>query len=134
MVLKKMAKISKKVSMLGDDDPFSRYQRHHLIIKQEGSGNGKVSVLINLDSIAKDLGRKSKQIVSFLSKLNATSYQQKNKCYYLRGHFEESFLNNQIQLFINKFILCKTCGNPETTDEIESVCLACGSLNKFQQL
>lgn len=110
------------------DDPFSRYRRHKATIKQEGSGNGKTTIITNLNQIAKDVERDEKSIGSFLAKKLGTRFKidSKTKRTIINGHFTSDEIDSLIQNFIETKVLCKICGNPET-DSVQKVCRACGS-------
>jgi translation initiation factor 2 beta subunit (eIF-2beta)/eIF-5 len=68
-------------------DPFARYKRHKIQIKQEGSGNGKVTILVNLSQLAKELNRTEKVIGSFLAKSLATQFGHKTQKIFTQWSF-----------------------------------------------
>lgn len=113
-----------------NSDPFARYQRHKAQIKQEGSGNGKLTILLNLSHLAKDLEREEKTIGSYLAKSLGTRFKfnTKDKKFVLNGHFTCEQIDSLIQKFIEADVLCRTCANPETHPTTK-ICKACGTKN-----
>ena len=60
---------------------------------------------------------------------------KKGKGLLIIGKWDDNKLNSLIQDYINKFVLCSGCGNPET-DWIEKRkallnCRACGKITKL---
>lgn len=110
-----------------EEDPFCRYKRPSIIIKQEGSGNGKVTILQNFEELCKSLNRPDKIVGSHISKTLATMcrFDKKSKRYILNGHFSAEKVDVVVQQYIDKHVICKECGNPETDIELGS-CRACG--------
>jgi len=97
-------------------DLHYRYRMPVLLTAQEGKRNGAKTVLVNLPDIAKSLGRPAEEIMQFFAKdLGA---QGKSKAsegkYVLRGEHTTSSLQNRLFIYIENFVLCPTCGNPET--------------------
>lgn len=109
------------------NDPFSRYKRPKTQSKQEGSGNGKVTIFLNLNEIAKSLNRTEKTIGSYISKNFGTTFRfdKKSKRYMINGHFTSDQIDKIVQKFIDTKIICKQCGNPETDLDL-GACKACG--------
>lgn len=116
-------------------DPFYRYKMEPLVSKIEGKGNGIKSVIVNLSNVAQQLGRSPQYLVKFFGfelgaqvKANPTDDR-----WIINGAHEASKLQDYLDTFINKFVLCKECKNPETvlkiTKDKQSIlrdCKACG--------
>ncbi|KAJ9106716.1 hypothetical protein QFC19_003028 [Naganishia cerealis] len=114
--------------------------------KIEGKGNGIKTVIPNMDEIAKALSRPPtcKQKISqenqnsahptkfFGCELGAqTSFA--NDRYLVNGQHQADRLRELLDAFIDKFVLCAACKNPETVlivdpkkEEITRDCKACG--------
>ena len=116
---------------INSDDPFYRYKMPRVIIKIERIK----TVVVNLDEISKSLNRESTHLLRHLSHSLCTqaSYDKKNKTYKLNGHHEEATIRRIIFDFVKRFILCRTCDNPETEFIIKNHlymrCKACGNKN-----
>jgi translation initiation factor 5 len=123
--------------------------------KIEGKGNGIKTVIPNMDEIAKALSRpatckpRSSAVTSARNKLTTiipgvdptkffgcelgaqTSFA--NDRYLVNGQHQADRLRELLDAFIDKFVLCAACKNPETVlivdpkkEEITRDCKACG--------
>ncbi|KAI0762428.1 eukaryotic translation initiation factor 5 [Fomes fomentarius] len=116
------------------DDKFYRYRMPLLTTKIEGKGNGIKTVLPNMSDVARALSRPPTYPTKFFGcELGAqTSFDEKNDRYIVNGAHDATKLRELLDVFIEKFVLCKSCKNPETdliitkTDDIIRDCKACG--------
>ena len=117
-------------------DEFSRYRMPALLIKVEGKGNGIKTIVENLPGVAKSLDRPPLYILKYFSRiLGAHVYHdQKNERYVVNGSHGLNLLESVLDSFIQKFVLCSTCKNPETVllvhvkdSRITKDCKACGN-------
>ncbi|KAI0696482.1 eukaryotic translation initiation factor 5 [Cerioporus squamosus] len=116
------------------DDKFYRYRMPLLTTKIEGKGNGIKTVLPNMSDVARALSRPPTYPTKFFGcELGAqTSFDEKNDRYIVNGAHDATKLRELLDGFIEKFVLCKACKNPETdliitkTDDIIRDCKACG--------
>ncbi|OCH84693.1 eukaryotic translation initiation factor 5 [Obba rivulosa] len=116
------------------DDKFYRYRMPLLLTKIEGKGNGIKTVVPNMSDVARALSRPPTYPTKFFGcELGAqTSFDEKNDRYIVNGAHDAAKLRELLDVFIEKFVLCKACKNPETdliitkTDEIIRDCKACG--------
>ena len=105
-----------------------------LTTKIEGKGNGIKTVLPNMSDVARALSRPPTYPTKFFGcELGAqTSFDEKNDRYIVNGAHDATKLRELLDVFIDKFVLCKSCKNPETdliitkTEEIIRDCKACG--------
>lgn len=105
-----------------------------LTTKIEGKGNGIKTVLPNMSDVARALSRPPTYPTKFFGcELGAqTSFDEKNDRYIVNGAHDATKLRELLDGFIDKFVLCKACKNPETdliitkTEEIIRDCKACG--------
>lgn len=105
-----------------------------LLVKVEGRGNGIKTVIPNMVDIAKALARPPSYPTKFFGcELGAqTSMDEKNERYIVNGAHDAGRLRELLAAFIDKFVLCPSCKNPETDlyitkqDMIYRDCKACG--------
>lgn len=115
-------------------DPFYRYKMEKLQSKIEGKGNGIKSVIVNLSSVAQSLSRSPQYVVKFFGfELGAqVTANPSDDRYIINGAHEASKLQDYLDTFIVKFVLCDECKNPETDLKITKDghiirdCKACG--------
>jgi len=119
------------------DDKFYRYRMPLLTTKIEGKGNGIKTVIPNMSDVARALSRPPTYTTKFFGcELGAqTSFDEKNDRYIVNGAHNADRLRELLDVFIDKFVLCKSCKNPETeliilkvnrTEDIIRDCKACG--------
>lgn len=110
-------------------DPFFRYKMPVLQAVHETSR----TALPNLDQVARALYRDPLHILKFLSiSLGCTQVKDGSR-YFLNGSFDAARLQKFIFDFIDLFVLCKCCRNPETRfvcDEglLKRSCSSCGAV------
>eukprot|EP01063_Lacrimia_lanifica_P001092 TRINITY_DN10515_c0_g2_i1.p1 TRINITY_DN10515_c0_g2~~TRINITY_DN10515_c0_g2_i1.p1 ORF type:complete len:307 (+),score=131.12 TRINITY_DN10515_c0_g2_i1:59-979(+) len=115
------------------DDQFYRYKMPALQIKIEGKGNGIKTVLPNMEQIAVRLERDPDYPMKFFgSDLGAAAKHEDDK-WIVMGKHEQDRLQASLFMYIERFVLCKACRNPETrtvVDEKKDVWLQCRSCGK----
>lgn len=102
--------------------------------KIEGKGNGIKTVIPNMSDVARALSRPPTYPTKYFGcELGAqTSFDEKNDRYIVNGAHDATKLRELLDGFIDKFVLCKACKNPETDliitkqEEIIRDCKACG--------
>lgn len=116
-------------------DSFYRYKMPRLIAKVEGKGNGVKTVIPNMVDIARALGRPPTYCCKFFGcELGAqTQFNVKDERYIVNGAHDAAKLQDMLDGFIKKFVLCEKCDNPETVlkvyqkkQTISASCKACG--------
>lgn len=114
-------------------DPFYRYKMERLQTKIEGKGNGIKTVIVNLTSVAQSLARPGSYLIKYFGfELGAqTNLDPADDRWIINGAHESSKLQELLDGFISKFVLCKKCKNPETDVHIKDGritldCKACG--------
>ncbi|KAF8939519.1 domain found in IF2B/IF5-domain-containing protein [Dissophora ornata] len=124
------------------DDAFYRYKMPKLISKIEGKGNGIKTVIPNMSDIARALSRPSTYPTKYFGcELGAqVKCDEKTDRYIVNGAHDATKLQQLLNGFIQKFVLCPSCGNPETdiivdkTSTIQMYCNACGRRNKGENI
>ncbi|MCJ1257958.1 hypothetical protein MMC24_005786 [Lignoscripta atroalba] len=114
-------------------DPFYRYKMERLMSKIEGKGNGIKTVIVNLSSVAQSLSRPPSYVIKYFGfELGAqTNTNPADDRWIINGAHEASKLQDYLDGFISRFVLCKKCKNPETDVVIKDGrivldCKACG--------
>lgn len=114
-------------------DPFYRYKMEKIQSKIEGKGNGIKTVIVNLSSVAHSLSRPPNYLIKYFGfELGAqTNIDPSDDRWIINGAHDASKLQDYLDGFISKFVLCKQCKNPETDvqikdDTITLDCKACG--------
>ncbi|SCW00139.1 LAFE_0B10308g1_1 [Lachancea fermentati] len=115
-------------------DPFYRYKMPPIQAKVEGRGNGIKTAVLNVADIARALNRPAPYIVKYFGfELGAqTSISVDKDRYLVNGSHEPAKLQDVLDGFINKFVLCGSCKNPETeiiitkSGDLVRDCKACG--------
>jgi len=116
-------------------DAFYRYKMPKLQAKVEGKGNGVKTVIPNMVDIARALGRPPTYCCKYFGcELGAqTQFNVKDERYIVNGAHDAAKLQDMLDGFIKKFVLCEKCENPETVLKvlpkrgiINSSCKACG--------
>ncbi|KAG8188549.1 hypothetical protein JTE90_007157 [Oedothorax gibbosus] len=116
-------------------DQFYRYKMPKIQAKVEGKGNGIKTVVVNMVEVAKALNRPPTYPTKYFGcELGAqTQCDLKNERYIVNGSHEASKLQDLLDGFIKKFVLCAACDNPETIltvlpkkGVINTKCIACG--------
>lgn len=114
-------------------DAFYRYKMERLQTKIEGKGNGIKTVVTNLSSVAQSLSRPGSYVIKYFGfELGAqTNIDPRDDRWIINGAHDAPKLQDYLDGFINKFVLCKKCKNPETDVVIKDErilldCKACG--------
>jgi translation initiation factor 5 len=114
-------------------DPFYRYKMEPLQSKIEGKGNGIKTVVVNLNSVAASLSRPPAYVIKYFGfELGAqANAKPTDDRWIINGAHDARKLQDYLDGFISKFVLCKKCKNPETDvsikdEKITLDCKACG--------
>jgi translation initiation factor 5 len=115
-------------------DLYYRYKMPRLVSKIEGKGNGIKTVVSNMVDIAKALNRPPVYVTKFFGSEvgSLTVCDEKAARYIVNGAHEAEKLQNVLDGFISKFVLCPSCENPETDLSVSKDgtiwrnCKACG--------
>ncbi|KAJ5921169.1 Translation initiation factor IF2/IF5 zinc-binding [Penicillium verhagenii] len=114
-------------------DPFYRYKMEKLQSKIEGKGNGIKTVIVNLNSVAQSLSRPPAYVIKYFGfELGAqANAKPTDDRWIINGAHDANKLQDYLDGFITKFVLCKKCKNPETDVSIKDEriildCKACG--------
>lgn len=112
-------------------DLFYRYKMAPIeIIKQSNK-----TLLVNIAQIAKSLHRDPSHIVKYMGMSIGCTQILDGQSFLLNGIFEQNRLQGLLFDYIDQFVLCRTCRNPETKFIVEDNllkrrCNSCGSVNQ----
>uniref|UniRef100_A0A182YEB8 Eukaryotic translation initiation factor 5 n=1 Tax=Anopheles stephensi TaxID=30069 RepID=A0A182YEB8_ANOST len=116
-------------------DIFYRYKMPRINAKVEGKGNGIKTVIVNMAEVARAIGRPATYPTKYFGcELGAqTQFDHKNERFIVNGSHDATKLQDLLDGFIRKFVLCPECDNPETDlivsskkGTISQGCKACG--------
>lgn len=114
-------------------DPFYRYKMPTIQSKVEGRGNGIKTAIVNLTEVARALGRSPSYVLKYFGyELGAQTNEER---FTVNGSHDANELQDSLDGFINKFVLCASCKNPETEiqikekDNLQRDCKACGHIS-----
>lgn len=113
------------------DDPFYRYKRSCFEIESRG----KKTIIKNFNEICNQINQKTSLVIKFFRKFNSTAVKiNKNNHLVMNGIMSIERLNECLQNFIDHYVLCPSCNNPETVvtktqTGIKFTCNACGTVN-----
>jgi len=116
------------------DDPEYRYKMPAVFGKIEGSGNGIKTAIPNITNVAFSLHRDPGEVNKFFGcELGAqTTYNEETDRAIVNGAHTDDTLQKLIHRYVEGFVICPTCGLPETKYSIKSGCIwhrcaACGA-------
>lgn len=116
------------------DDPEYRYKMPLVYGKIEGRGNGIKTVIPNISDVALSLHRTPAEVNKFFGcELGAqTTYSNESDRAVVNGAHTDAVLQEMMKRYIQGFVLCPSCGLPETKYKIKSeviyhTCAACGA-------
>lgn len=116
-------------------DQFYRYKMPKLVAKVEGKGNGIKTVIVNMPEIAKSLNRPPMYPTKYFGCILGAqvNFDNKSERYIVNGAHDPNKLQDLLDGFIQKYVLCQNCQNPETIlsvskkrEIIGTNCMACG--------
>ena len=116
-------------------DAFYRYKMPRLQAKVEGKGNGIKTVVVNMVDIARSLDRPPTYVTKYFGcELGAqTQFDIKAERYIVNGCHDAAKMQDMLDGFIKRFVLCEKCDNPETVLKVKknmigAACKACGHI------
>jgi len=97
-----------------------------------GHVQGNRTVLSNFNQIVEALGRPPSHLLKFILKELATPGEIKKTGVIIGSKVPASRINEKIELYADKYVICKECGRPDTKlikegDIVYMRCMACGS-------
>jgi len=96
------------------NDPFYRYKMPKLACSVRKNNK---TYFTNISDIAEALHRPTNEVLKWFGYTLGTRVNSKE--FALNGKYEEAELQKHLQDYINDYVLCATCNNPETTYTID---------------
>ena len=124
------------INIGGGDDPFYRYKMPSINTHIENKKGG-TTIIDNIDDIAKKIKRSPGEIQKFFTKtLSCNVRYNREKGIVIDAKKESAELQNVLTEYINKFVLCPQCKNPETTMKTNKkrTTLTCGACGKTSDI
>jgi translation initiation factor 5 len=119
-------------------DPFYRYKMPALEITNEGKG--KKTALINITAVADAIKRPVSCILPFFQIKFGTNviFDKKENKAFINGIFPPKSVQDYLQQYVEQFVLCGKCQNPETVITISKkgvkyTCQACGHSDIYKE-
>ena len=127
--------MDKMININKSDDPFYRYTMPKIVIKYEG----QKTILQNIKDISKSLNRPEEYIYKYIGYELGTNVILKDNIVKINGVFSNEKIQELIFNFINNYVLCTSCNNPETTIEkyskqLKLLCKSCGHTSSTNSL
>lgn len=117
-----------------NEDPSYRYKMPRIQTKIEGRGNGIKTILVNINDISSALNRPINLIMKFFGMELGTQSNWDEEKATVNGAHTSADLQNLLNIFIDKFVLCPICHLPETAlcvkvkkELVYHRCAACGA-------
>lgn len=135
-----------------DADAHYRYKMPRITSRSQSAGNGIKTCILNGPAVAKAIGRPTSYITQWYTYAFGVqakpSKKTTNEMILLNGSHDPKKLLSSLYEFIDNFVMCPACGNPETTLEKknnslflhchscgnESQCVVAKTSNYFQKM
>jgi len=100
------------------------------VVKVKGHHEGVRTIISNFGQVVTCLRRSPEHVMKFLSKELASSVEMKGERLILSRKLASKEINEKIERYVKRFVLCPKCGKPDTELEVGTKtflrCLACG--------
>ncbi len=119
-------------------EPVEECERFE-ILKVSGHHEGTRTIVSNFSQVASCLRRPTAHIAKFLSKELASSGEIKGDRMILSRKLASKDINEKIEKYVNRFVLCSKCKKPDTELNTEGAktlmrCLACGNKQEVSKI
>lgn len=103
-----------------------------VVPKVIGHLQGNKTVISNFIQIAQTLGRPVEHLLKFINRELAALGEVKKNLVIFNTKLSASRMNDKIQEYVDTYVICRTCGRPDTKLHKESgvtlmTCQACGA-------
>ena len=120
-------------------DPHYRYTMPKIQITTQGSGNGIKTNWVNLPDVSNALKVPLEYPIKFIARELGSNTETKNNSYLINGSHKVETMQEVLDKFIRKYVLCPKCHIPEIhgkirigkKNEIKCTCRSCGATSKL---
>ena len=121
-------------------DPHYRYKMPKIQVVSQGSGNGIKTKWINLPEVSNALKVPVEYPLKFIGRELGSNTEIKANSYLINGSHTADKMQEVLDKFIKKYVLCPKCKLPEIhgkisikkeKGEIRCLCRSCGALSKL---
>jgi translation initiation factor 5 len=119
-------------------DPHYRYKMPKIQTVLQGSGNGIKTKWINLPEVTNALKVPLEYPLKFIGKELGSNTEVKSNSYLINGNHTAETMQEKLDKFIKKYVLCPKCKFPEIygkikikKGEIRCQCRSCGTVSKL---
>ena len=121
------------------NDPHYRYKMPRIQIATQGSGNGIKTNWVNLPDVSNALKVPLEYPIKFIARELGSSTETKSNSYLINGNHKVEQMQELLDKFIKKYVLCPKCLLPEIhgkikitkKNEIKATCRSCGFVGKL---
>jgi len=109
------------------------------VLKVKGHHEGTRTIVTNFGQVVTCLRRSADHVMKFLNKELASSSELKGDRLILSRKLPSKEINEKIEKYVNRFVLCPKCKKPDTeldNDKGKAFlrCLACGEKYEVQKI
>jgi len=108
------------------------------VLKVRGCHEGTRTVISNFCQVVSCLRRDPRHLMKFLGKELASFVEMRGDRLILSRKLSSKEINEKIERYVKRFVLCPKCGKPDTELEVGAKtflrCLACGERYEVQQI
>ena len=122
-------------------DPHYRYKMPKIQTAIQGTGNGIKTNWVNLPDVSNALKVPVEYPLKFIGRELGANTEMKQNSYLINGSHTVEKMQELLDRFIKKYVLCPKCHLPEihgkikvTKKEIKSTCRSCGATEKLDNV
>ena len=119
-------------------DPHYRYKMPRIQTALQGSGNGIKTKWVNLPDVSNALKLPVEYPLKFIGRELGSNTELKANSYLINGNHPVEKMQELLDKFIKKYVLCPKCHLPEihgkikvTKKDIKCTCRSCGTVSKL---
>ena len=109
------------------------------VLKVKGHHEGTKTVITNFGQVVNSIRRAPEHLMKFLNKELASSSEIKGERLILSRKLSSKDINDRIEKYVKRFVLCPKCGKPDTGlgdvgGKVFLNCLACGEKYELHKI
>ena len=122
-------------------DPHYRYKMPRIQTTLQGSGNGIKTKWVNLQDVSNALKLPVEYPLKFIGRELGSNTELKSNSYLINGNHPVEKMQELLDKFIKKYVLCPKCHLPEihgkikvTKEAITCTCRSCGTISNLDNV